>query len=120
MRGLLKFSLLAATVLSPFYAQSAKSPDALPPAMQGAIDRVIKGDPASGRIIFQNPASTALVSPAETCSVPLLEMHIDPAERFTMRTAPAHAINDPMPRAHAPAPACDQTAPLAPAQPPAR
>jgi hypothetical protein len=102
MRRLLKISLFAATILSPVYAQDAPSPAPLPPAMQSAIDRLVKGGGMEQhRVVLQNPLQ------AEICSVPLLEMHVDRPDRFTMRTAPTPATGDRMPSTHGPAPACE-------------
>jgi len=108
MRRLHTLSLFAATILSPVYAQDTPPPAPLPPAMQSAIDRMIKGAPQQ--------QVTLPIAPATACSGPLAAMHIDRPERFTMRTAPPPAIDDPMPRVHAPAPPCDQpaSAPTAP------
>jgi len=79
--------------------------------MQGAIDRLIKGAGPGERPLLPGRSTAALMAPVEICSVPLLEMHINSPEQFTMRTVPPPAIDDNMPRAQAPAPPCDQTAP---------
>jgi hypothetical protein len=94
MRRWLKISLIAATILSPVYAQNAPSPAPLPPAMQSAIDRLAKGGGAieEHRINLQNPPR------ANLCSVPLLEMHVDRPDRFSMRTSLPGST-----------PACEQT-----------
>ncbi|MGA2878517.1 MAG: hypothetical protein ABSG13_06170 [Bryobacteraceae bacterium] len=114
MRGLLKIALFMATVLSPVYAQNASSPDLSPP-IRSAIDRIIKGDAAaSGPVVRHNPPPAALLSSAQICSVPLLEMHVDKPEQFSMRTIPPPATGDPMPRTNGPAPPCVQAAPSAP------
>ena len=72
--------------------------------MQSAIDRMVKagvmGNTAS---ILQNPRQPTI------CSVPLLEMHVDRPDRFSMRTAPPPATDDRMPGTRGPAPACEQT-----------
>ena len=102
MRRLHTLSLFAATILSPVYAQDTPPPAPLPPAMQSAIDRMVKGTPLR--------QVTLPIAPATVCSVPLLAKHIDHPEWFTLRTAPPPAIDDRMPRAHAPAPPCDQAA----------
>jgi hypothetical protein len=107
MRCVPKIVFFAATILSPVFAQSAASPPDLPPAMRSAIDRLLKGPSVTGpKIVLGSPSAAALFSPSEICSVPLLEMRIDHPEQFSMRTAPPHAVEDPMPRAHAPAPPC--------------
>jgi hypothetical protein len=110
MRRPLKIVLFAATILSPIYGQNESSTVPLPPAMQSAIDRLIR-DPAVGErtVVFPSRPAAVLLSQAEQCSVPLLEMRESP-EQFTMRTAPPLEMDDPMPRAQVPAPPC-QSAP---------
>jgi hypothetical protein len=103
MSRLLRFSLLAAAISVPVYAQDTNAPSALPPALQDAIHRIVTGK--------QQPPILQLRAAAPACSVPLLEMHIDHPEQFTMRTAPSPTIADSMPRAHAPAPPCNEEAP---------
>jgi hypothetical protein len=102
MLRVLKFALFAATILSPIYAQNAPSPAPLPQAMQSAIDRIIAGD-GQPRVVLQNPASSTI------CSAPLLEMHVDRSDRFSMRTTLPASTDDRMPNTHGPAPACEQT-----------
>jgi len=102
MRRVLQISLLAAAILSPVYAQNAPSPAPLPQAMQGAIDRIIAGD-GQPHGLLRNPASSTI------CSVPLLEMHVDRPDRFSMRTTPPASTDDRMPSTRGPAPACEQT-----------
>jgi len=104
MVRLLKISLFAAAILSPINAQNASSPDLSPP-IRNAIDRLIKGAAAGPRTIDLKGRF-----PAEVCSVPLHEMHIDNPQQFTMRTAPPPSTGDPMPRAQAPAPPCTPAA----------
>jgi hypothetical protein len=109
MGRLLKIALFAATILSPGYAQNAASPDLSAP-IRSAIDRIIKGDAgASGPMVLQNPPPEALSS--QTCSIPLLEMHIDKLEQFTRRT-PSRLLR-PIPLTNGPAPPCSQPAPSA-------
>jgi hypothetical protein len=105
MRGLLRISFFAATILSPVYAQNAPSPAPLPPAMQSAIDRLAKGGSAieEHTVVLQNRPG------ANICSVPLVELRIDHPEQFSMRTAPPATTADPMPHTQGPAPPCDQT-----------
>jgi len=119
MRRVRNVCLFAATILSPVFAQDASPPAPLPPAMQSAIDRLAKGG-VSGeeyRVVLQNPPPANNV-----CSVPLLEMHVENRQRFTMQTVPAPAIDGRMPRVHGPAAACApaQNATSAPAEPPVR
>ncbi len=102
MSRLLRFSWVAAAILVPVYAQDTDAPAALPPALQDAIHRIVTGKQETP--ILQLPAA------APACSVPLLEMHVDHPEQFTMQTAPSPAIADSMPRAHAPAPPCKEAA----------
>jgi hypothetical protein len=102
MRRLVKIICLAAAVLISAYAQDAPAPAPLPPALRSAINRLATGD-RSGPVLELRGTVPA---PAATCSVPLLEMHIDHPERFTMRTAPPPSVSDPMPRVLAPAPRC--------------
>jgi hypothetical protein len=102
MRRVLKMVLFAATVLSPVYAQNAPSPAPLPQAMQSAIDRIIAGN-GQPRVVLQNPASATI------CSAPLLDMHVDHPDRFSMRTTPPASTEDRMPSTRGPAPACEQT-----------
>src|ERR1700733_520261 len=116
MRHLLKIALFVATILSPVYAQNAAAPDLSAP-IRSAIDRIIKGDTAnSGRVVLQNPPAAAMLSSAQICSIPLLEMRVVP-EQFTMRTAPPPNTNDPMPRTNGPAPSCAQAHSLSPTPP---
>src|ERR1700723_2070368 len=100
MRRVLEIVFFAATILSPVYAQNAPSP--LPQAIQGAIDRIIAGA-GQPRVVLQNPPSSTI------CSAPLLEMHTEGPDRFSMRTAPPPATDDRMPSTRGPAPACQQT-----------
>ncbi len=109
MRRLLTISFFAATIMSPVYAQNTPPPAPLPPAMQNAIARMVKGTPQQ--------QVTLPIAPATVCSVPLLAMRIDHPERFAMQTVPPPTIDDPMPQAHAPAPPCDQPASSAPPAP---
>jgi hypothetical protein len=106
MGHLLKIALFTATILSPGYAQNAASPDLSAP-IRNAIDRIIKGGTAnSGRVVLQNPTPAALLAQTDVCSVPLLEMHVDKPEQFTMRTAPPRATGDQMPHTNGPARPC--------------
>src|ERR1700722_18546794 len=108
MRRPLKIVLFAATVLSPLYGQDGSSAASLPPAMQSAINRLIKGPSPEDRPLLLPSRSTAaaLLSQAETCSVPLLEMRVNGPEQFTVRTVPPPATEDHMRIARAPAPPC--------------
>ena len=105
MHRLLAISFFAATVLGSVYAQQTPPPP-LPPAMQSAINRMVKGTPQQ--------QVTLPTAPATVCSVPLLAKHIDHPEWFTMRTAPPTATDDAMPRVRAPAPPCELRANSAP------
>jgi hypothetical protein len=82
--------------------------------MQSAIDRLAKGDVLERRVVFQNPPLAA------TCSVPLLEMHVENPQRFTVRTVTPAAIDERMPHTQGPAPACEQGTRPALAGPPGR
>jgi hypothetical protein len=101
MGRLIKFSLFAAIILSPLCAQNTFPIQPLPPAMQSAIDRMIKGTP--------QPQLMRPVAPTSVCAVPLLEMPMNHPDQFSMRTAPPPVTNDPMPNAHV-LPSCDQAA----------
>jgi len=131
MGRLFKISLIVASVLSSLDAQNAPSPAPLPPAMRSAIDRLTKKAAVEKRALrFPNPQTTLLLTPTnpeyrdnsltEICSVPLIEMHIDNPERFTMLTVPLPASQDRMPLAQMPAPPCDRAASSFPAQPAVR
>jgi hypothetical protein len=90
MGRLFKISLCIAAALSSVAAQNASPPAPLPPAMRSAIDRLTKGTAAGKRVFhFAAPTNPELrdKSLREICSVPLVEMHIDNPERFTMLTA---------------------------------
>src|SRR5258708_2846561 len=127
MGHLFKLSLCLATAVGFLHAQNVSSPTPLPPAMRGAIDRLVKRNAVDKNGIgFQRPQATLFAAPtnpefldkslAETCSVPLIEMHIDNPERFTMLTVPTPATQDRMPLAQMPAPPCDRAASSFPAQ----
>jgi hypothetical protein len=108
MRWLLSVPLLAATLLGPVYAQDTPSPAPLPRAMQNAIDRIAKGAAATERpVIFRGAPPIQLSSPAPVCSVPLLGMHVDNPERFSIQTVAPPAIDSRMPRTTGPAPPCE-------------
>ena len=107
-----------AAALIPAYAQQTASPPApLSPAMQGAIDRIIHGNPPpqiippGARLTELGANSPVPIPPAPVCSVPLLEMRVDHPEQFSLRTAPPPATNDPMPSSKGIAPPCQTTAP---------
>lgn len=107
MRCLLGVSLLAAALLGPLFAQDAPSPAPLPQAMQNAIDRIAKGAAAADRRVnFRGTPPIQLLSPAPVCSVPLLEMHVDHPEWFSIQTVTPPAIDSRMPRTTGPAPPC--------------
>jgi len=82
--------------------------------MRSAIDRLTKS------AALKKPQATLFVTPTnpqfrnnsitEICSVPLIEMHIDNPERFTMLTVEPPANQDRMPLAQMPAPPCRGTA----------
>jgi hypothetical protein len=123
MGRLFKICLCIAAALSSVAAQNASPPAPLPPAMRSAIDRLTKGTAAGKRVFhFAAPTNPELrdKSLREICSVPLVEMHIDNPERFTMLTATPPAIQDRMPLAQMPAPPCERAAPTIPALPPRR
>ena len=131
MGRLFKISLIVASVLSSLDAQNAPSPAPLPPAMRSAIDRLTKKAAVEKRALrFPNPQATLLLTPTnpeyrdnsitEICSVPLIEMHIDNPERFTMLKVQPPADQDRMPLAQMPAPPCGPTALSFPALPPGR
>jgi hypothetical protein len=106
MGRLSKIALIVAVILSPVYAQNAASPDLSAP-IRNAIDRITKGDTStSGRVLLQNPLPVAFLAQTDVCSVPLLEMHVDKPEQFTMRTAPPPATGGQMPHTNGPAPPC--------------
>lgn len=112
MRRLVEISLFAAAILSPLYAQDAAPQAPLPQPLRGAIDRLIQGGAAQpGITVFKGRY------PAEICSVPLLEMHVENPKAFAMRTIPPPATGDQMPVAHAPAPPCKPTASSVPTGP---
>ncbi len=114
MGRVFRISLLAASGLSSINAQNVSSPAPLPPAMRSAIDRLTKS------AALKKPQATLFVTPTnpqfrdnsttEICSVPLIEMHIDNPERFTMLTVEPPANQDRMPLAQMPAPPCRGTA----------
>jgi hypothetical protein len=112
MRRLVEISLFAAAVLSSIYAQEAAPQTPLPQPIRNAIDRLIQGGAAQPRItVFEGGY------PAEICSVPLLEMHVQNPQAFALRTIPPPATGDQMPVAQAPAPPCKPTASSAPTGP---
>jgi hypothetical protein len=88
--------------------------------MRSAIDRLTKGNAGEEHgFRIQGPESKSFfLTPGnpefradpviETCSVALMEMHVDNPERFTMRMAPSPVSEDRMPRARMPAPPCEQ------------
>jgi hypothetical protein len=107
MHRLLIVSLASASFV-PAFAQQSTPPAPLSPAMQGAIDRIIHGNPPPqivppGAALIL-PANPTAISPA--CSIPLLEMRIDHPEQFSMQTTPAPKTHDPMPTPSGIAPAC--------------
>jgi len=108
MRRLLSVPLFAATLLGPAFAQDAPSPAPLPQAMQNAIDRIAKGASAADRRVnFRGTPPIQLSSPAPVCSVPLLGMHVDHPEWFSIQRVTPPAIDSRMPRTAGPAPPCD-------------
>ena len=117
MRLLIKICLGEAILLIPACAQQASPPPPLSPAMQGAIDRIIHGNPppqiipSGARLTELGANSPVPMPPAPVCSVPLLEMRVDHPEQFSLRTAPPPATNDLMPTSKGIAPPCEPTAP---------
>jgi hypothetical protein len=112
MRRLIKFGLVGAIFLIPLCAQQTLPTPPLSPAMQGAIDRIIHGNPPpqivppGARLTELATNSPVLTLPAPVCSVPLLEMRVDHPEKFSLSTAPPPATNDPMPSTTGSAPPC--------------
>jgi hypothetical protein len=82
--------------------------------MRSAIERLGKLAPDELLKLSKIGPATLLMRAPEgehlpgVCSVPLIEMGIDNAERFTMRTVPAPASADRMPRGKVPAPPCER------------
>jgi|ERR1700722_10654714 hypothetical protein len=108
MRWLFSIPLVAATLLGPVFAQDTPAPAPLPKAMQNAIDRIAKGAAAAEHpVIFRGAPPVQLSSPALVCSVPLLGMHVDHPEWFSIQRVTPPAIDSRMPRTTGPAPPCD-------------
>jgi len=102
--------LVGAIFLIPLCAQQASPAPPLSPALQGAIDRIIHGNPPPQVVppgaLLTPLGSPAAILPAPACSVPLTEMRIDHPEQYSLRTAPPPATNDPMPGSKGIAPPC--------------
>ncbi len=107
-RTLLRLLVCFSATLTLLLAQNPATPDPkLPPAMQQALDRILKQQP--------NPVDFRSAAPATTstsvCSVPLIETHIDHPERFRMPQATAAPIHDSIDTAPMPAPPCQPKTP---------
>jgi hypothetical protein len=111
MRNFGPVALFIAFATASLAAQDSSSK--LAPPIQQALDRIAKGDSwgqgaqstwARSTVTAVQPPQFSL-PPEPVCSVPLIEMHVDKPQRFTIQQVAPPSTGDRMPMV-APAPAC--------------